>query len=659
MLKYWHKILLPVVALALLALALGACAQATPVPPTNTPVPPAPTAVPPSPTTAPKATEAPTAAPKAQAVTARQVQQLLMGAFNKENRKLALWNIQPGLGTVMIEYGYRIALTDLAVQKGDWGMAQYQLKEATEIQEVGEVTRPKNADLLKNFEHAYLDKLAADIQAKDQDAFNADFVKTVDGCNACHKATGHPYVRFQPPKASPMDILALSPSEPKAPGEPQAQPTITPAADKPLTWPELVKMVDAAFNTPDRRLALWNIQPGLGTVMIEYGSRFALTKFAADAGDWGMAQYQLKEATEIQEVGEVTRPKNADLLKNFEHKFLDPLAKDIQAKDQAAFDKDFETAMQGCNACHQATGHPYVDIQDPQTMPFGYLLTLGSSEPKPPAEGSTATATAPSYPSTPPTLADAQKLITQKMNQADRSLALWNIQPGLGTVMREYGYRFALAWFAAKAQDWGMAQYQIKEATEIQEVGEVTRPKNADLLKNFEHAYLDKLMTDIQNQDLDAFQADYQNAVQGCNACHNATSHAYVEVNVPTAPPVDYLQLAATNASQSSESQESTSGKFDAATAFATYCSVCHGEKGAGGVANPNSEDGVIPALNTKDFAEEFDTAAKIKEVLLNGSMPEKAANATGDPIAMPSYKDQFSSAELDALVAYIQSLSK
>jgi len=60
-----------------------------------------------------------------------------------------------------------------------------------------------------------------------------------------------------------------------------------------------------------------------------------------------MAQYQIKEATEIQEVGETTRPKNADLLKKFEHKYLDPLVQDILAKDQAAFDKDYEAAIEG------------------------------------------------------------------------------------------------------------------------------------------------------------------------------------------------------------------------------------------------------------------------------------------------------------------------
>ncbi len=40
-------------------------------------------------------------------VTALEVQQLITDTFAVSNRDLTLWDIQPGLGTVMIEYGKR------------------------------------------------------------------------------------------------------------------------------------------------------------------------------------------------------------------------------------------------------------------------------------------------------------------------------------------------------------------------------------------------------------------------------------------------------------------------------------------------------------------------------------------------------------------------
>jgi hypothetical protein len=125
--------------------------------------------------------------------------------------------IQPGLGTVMQEYGRRFAMVKMAVDAGDWGMAAYQLDEQLEIQEVGEATRPANAGLLKSFEDGYLTKIDDAIKAKDKNTFDTAYSNAIDGCNGCHAATGHPYIRFQAPQESPEPFLKLAPSEPPAP----------------------------------------------------------------------------------------------------------------------------------------------------------------------------------------------------------------------------------------------------------------------------------------------------------------------------------------------------------------------------------------------------------------------------------------------------------
>jgi hypothetical protein len=61
-------------------------------------------------------------------------------------------------------------------------------------------------------------------------------------------------------------------------------------------------------STEDKLKTLAEIQPGLGTVMIEYGARFGNMYYAGKGSNWDLAAYQLKEAREIQEVGETTRP---------------------------------------------------------------------------------------------------------------------------------------------------------------------------------------------------------------------------------------------------------------------------------------------------------------------------------------------------------------
>lgn len=130
----------------------------------------------------------------------------------------------------------------------------------------------------------------------------------------------------------------------------------------------LFALADSSWlkGTVDEKLnTLAGIQPGLGTVMIEYGNRMGNMYYAAKAKNWGMAAYQLHEAVEIQEVGETTRPKRVRLLKAYEDKSLKPLARDIVNQDFAAFQKDFSATTAACNACHKGTGHGYIVYELP------------------------------------------------------------------------------------------------------------------------------------------------------------------------------------------------------------------------------------------------------------------------------------------------------
>lgn len=113
--------------------------------------------------------------------------------------------------------------------------------------------------------------------------------------------------------------------------------------------------------TTDEKLkTLATIQPGLGTVMIEYSNRAGNVYYAAQAGNWGLAAYQLNEMTEIQEVAENTRPARAKALQGFEKSALGPLAKDIVNQDLAAFRGDFDKMVSQCNGCHRANGYGFI-----------------------------------------------------------------------------------------------------------------------------------------------------------------------------------------------------------------------------------------------------------------------------------------------------------
>ncbi len=114
---------------------------------------------------------------------------------------------------------------------------------------------------------------------------------------------------------------------------------------------------------------------------------------------------------------------------------------------------------------------------------------------------------------------------------------LAEIQPGLGTVMIEYGTRFYTMYYAAKNGNWDLASYQLKEALEIQEVGETTRPARASRLKALESTYLDPLNNTINAKNFSTFQTAYNNTVGGCNGCHAASGFPYIKYTLPSSPP--------------------------------------------------------------------------------------------------------------------------
>src|SRR6266508_2735213 len=374
------KSLVIVGSLIVVAVIFAACATAptaappTPVPPTSPPAGPSPTVV----------------ATIPQGVLAADVDKLVNDKFNTVDRELALWNIQPGIGTVMIEYGNRLARLWFAASADNWDMAKYQLDEMIEIQEVGETTRPNRAPALKAFEDGYLKALDQAITAQDAQAFDTAYAAAITGCNGCHAAStgtnwkSYQFVTIQTPTADNNDYLVWAAD--KGTGNyianPPASPTTAPAAasEGSLDAAGVAQLVDSKFNAVDRSLALWNIQPGLGTVMIEYGRRLAQIKYAIDAGNWDMAKYQLDEMVEIQEVGETTRPGRAPALKAFEDGYLKALDAAILAQDKGQAADALNNAITGCNACHAAStgtnwsSYAYVQIQPPQTDPADYLL---------------------------------------------------------------------------------------------------------------------------------------------------------------------------------------------------------------------------------------------------------------------------------------------
>jgi len=81
-------------------------------------------------------------------------------------------------------------------------------------------------------------------------------------------------------------------------------------------------------------------------------------------------------------------------------------------------------------------------------------------------------------------------------------------------------------------------------------------------------------------------------------------------------------------------------------------CINCHGPNGLGGVPNPSAPDKVVPALSGAKFFKQFNTDAKIIDVIRSGSVIGKAPI-----VSMPHWGGIIPEADLQALVAYIKTL--
>ncbi|OHE89073.1 MAG: hypothetical protein A3G75_10765 [Verrucomicrobia bacterium RIFCSPLOWO2_12_FULL_64_8] len=94
-------------------------------------------------------------------------------------------------------------------------------------------------------------------------------------------------------------------------------------------------------------------------------------------------------------------------------------------------------------------------------------------------------------------------------------------------------------------------------------------------------------------------------------------------------------------------------------------CFGCHGQSGMGGMSNPGSLKGTIPAWDGGDFKQVVRDEAELKEWILEGEIKRLWKNPLAwyflkrQIIKMPPYREHISDLELQKIVAYIGWLRK
>jgi hypothetical protein len=118
----------------------------------------------------------------------------------------------------------------------------------------------------------------------------------------------------------------------------------------------------------------------------------------------------------------------------------------------------------------------------------------------------------------------------------------------LGAAMNELGERFASIWFAGKAGNAGMVDYQAHEIEELVEELEPAAPveKGIEVVPRLEADVLEpleELERAVEDSDSKAFEASYRQIMGNCNACHANTDHAFIQVGLPEYNPYSNLEM--------------------------------------------------------------------------------------------------------------------
>jgi hypothetical protein len=115
----------------------------------------------------------------------------------------------PGTGEVMASVSHCFGTTWHAGRAGKWDLAAYYTRRVRGLMRTLAVRRPKYAGQLEEFLREGLEPLLRAIVDRDEAQFRSRFAACVAMANRYHVDTGHAYVEWSPPAASPEQGIGL------------------------------------------------------------------------------------------------------------------------------------------------------------------------------------------------------------------------------------------------------------------------------------------------------------------------------------------------------------------------------------------------------------------------------------------------------------------
>ena len=115
--------------------------------------------------------------------------------------------------------------------------------------------------------------------------------------------------------------------------------------------------------------------------------------------------------------------------------------------------------------------------------------------------------------------------------------------PALGEIMTLQQLRHIKLWFAGRAGNWPLADYEMGELGEG--FDNVTKFLGGDtVVDKAVGGAMKDLQKSIEDKNSAAFTAAFDRLTAGCNSCHHTLDHAFIAIQRPTSLPYSNQNFA-------------------------------------------------------------------------------------------------------------------
>jgi hypothetical protein len=105
-------------------------------------------------------------------------------------------------------------------------------------------------------------------------------------------------------------------------------------------------------------------------------------------------------------------------------------------------------------------------------------------------------------------------------------------QPSLGDIMARQQMRHMKLWFAGRARNWPLADYEVDRLKGG--FDEVERLLGGDTVEKAVGGSVAALEKAVGAKDRPVFTRAFDELTAGCNACHQTLDHAYIRIQRPS-----------------------------------------------------------------------------------------------------------------------------